>query len=89
MDMYIVSKIDGWTFCNEFYYSYSLEISDKILTDLEKNVFSELDKVSSRFSKFEKDHKEFPGAYFTEDQLHKKILESKEKLKEENPLEKD
>ena len=80
MDIYLSGFIDASTFCDEFYYSYSLKISDDVLNRLEKKYFSELDKVSSRFSEFEEDLKKYPGTYFNEDQLRDKIIETKEGL---------
>ena len=86
MDSYLSDKIDERTFCDEFYYSYSLEISDDDLSELEKKVFPELDTVSSRFSEFEEDHKLDARAFYTKDQLYQKIQETRDKLKAESPI---
>ena len=80
MDIYLANQIDAWTFCNEFYYCYDLELDINVLTELEAEVFSELAIVSGRFTKFEEDLKKYPGTYFTEEQLKLKILESKDRL---------
>ncbi|MCC5946085.1 MAG: hypothetical protein JJT94_14240 [Bernardetiaceae bacterium] len=86
IDQYLVSKIDAGTFCDEFYYSYNLEIDYKILSEEEQEVFSDLSTVVSRFSEFEEDICCYPKAYFTEEQLKKKIVETKEKLKTKSPI---
>jgi len=86
IDQYLLGKITERVFCDEFYYSYSLEISDDILTELEQKYFSDLDKVSSRFSEYEEDHKLDARAFFTVEQLKEKIIETKEKLKEQSPI---
>jgi len=80
MDIYLSNEIDAWTFCNEFYYCYDLELDTDSLTELEIEVFSELAVVSGRFTNIEEDLKKYPGTYFTEEQLKLKILESKDRL---------
>lgn len=86
MDMYLSKQINGWTFCNEYYYSYSLEIEIDDLTDIEQSAFSELDKISSRYTDVEKDLIKYPDTYYNEEQLKQKIIETKEMLQEQNPL---
>lgn len=81
MDMYLSGEIDAKTFCDEYYYSYDLEIDSNDLTDLEKLVYSELSSVSSRFSPYPEDHSGLPHGFNTEEELRKKIEETKEKLK--------
>lgn len=86
IEQYLLGKIDESVFCDEFYYSYDLELDNYILTDIEREVFSELSKVSSRFSQYEEDHKLNPKAFSTIQELKQKILETKEKLKAESPI---
>ena len=52
MDMYVDGVITASVFCDEFYYAYDLEIADKDLTETERYMFTELDKISSRFSEW-------------------------------------
>lgn len=85
IDQYLSEQINGWTFCNEYYYSYSLEIKSDDLTDIEQSAFSELDKISSRYTDVQEDLMEYPGTYYNEEQLRQKIVETKEKLQEQNP----
>jgi hypothetical protein len=86
LDQYLSGKITERVFCDEFYYSYSLEINDNDLTELEQKTFSELDKIASRYSEYEEDHKLDPKAFYTTEQLKQKIIETKEILKEQSPV---
>ena len=85
MDMYVDGVITASVFCDEFYYAYDLEIADKDLTETERYMFTELDKISSRFSEFESDHLD-PKAFSTEYELRQKILEVRNILKNENMI---
>lgn len=85
IEMYLSDSIDASTFCDEFYYSYSLEINYTDLSNMETTYFTELNTVIDRFSPFEKDQKLYPGVFFTEKELKKKILDTKEKLQKEYP----
>lgn len=85
IDQYLLDKIDEPVFCDEFYYSYDLEVDSNTLTDIEKVVFAELSQVSSRFSQYEEDHKLDPRAFSTVEELKQKIIETKEKLQEQSP----
>ena len=80
MDLYLSGIIDESTFCDEFYLSFDLEIDFNTLTKNEYEAFSELGKVSSRFSPFMEDHKKYPGVYKTKEELKEKIIETKKKL---------
>lgn len=63
MDMYLTGEISAKVFCDEFYYSYDLEIDSDSLTDIEKVVFAELSTVSDRFSEFGEDHIKYPKGF--------------------------
>lgn len=80
IDKYLNDQIDERTFCDEFYYSYSLELNHEELTDIERKMFSELDLVVSRFSEFGSDHELDINAFSTVEELHKKVIDVKEKL---------
>jgi len=82
IDQYLLGKIDESNFCDEFYYSYDLEINENTLTDIEKMVFAELNQVSSRFSQYQEDHLGLPNGFYTIEELKQKITETKEKLKD-------
>lgn len=86
IDQYLLGKIDEPIFCDEFYYSYDLEVNNETLTGVEQQAFSELSKVSSRFSQYEEDHKLDARAFSTVQELKQKILETKEILKEQSPV---
>lgn len=81
IDQYLSGKINAKVFCDEFYYSYDLEINSKSLTELEHKAFSDLSTVAGRFSEFEEDHKNCPKAFFTEEELRQKVIETKNTLK--------
>nr|WP_199156978.1 hypothetical protein [Pedobacter sp. ASV2] len=86
IEQYLSGKIDEPVFCDEFYYSYDLEISNDTLSEIEQQVFSDLSKVSSRFSQYEEDHKLDAKAFSTVTELRQKIIETKEKLQEQSPI---
>lgn len=80
IDQYLLDKIDEPTFCDEFYYSYDLEITNDMLSEMEQQAFSDLSKVASRFSQHEEDHKLDANAFSTVKELREKIIETKDKL---------
>lgn len=84
MDMFLAKQLSASVFCDEFYYSYDLEIDYDTLTPEEYTAFSELKKVSGRFSQFDEDFEKYPGVYYNEAELKQKIIETKEKLKEQS-----
>ena len=86
MDSYLSGKIDERTFCDEYYYSYDLEVDYKELSSIEEKAFSELSAVSSRFSEFEEDHKLDAKAFSTVEELKRKVRDTQEKLKAESPI---
>ena len=86
MDLFLKGQITSPVFCDEYYYSYDLEIDDETLSEKERLAFSELGKVSSRFSQFKEDHERYPNAFFTEKELRDKIIETKQILQVQNPL---
>ncbi|MBL0743091.1 hypothetical protein [Chryseolinea lacunae] len=86
IDMFLAKQITASVFCDEFYCSYDLEIDYDTLSPLEYSAFSELEKVSSRFSQFNEDLGKYPGVYYNNEELKQKIFETKEKLKDERLL---
>lgn len=84
--MFLSKRITASVFCNEFYYSYNLEIDYDTLSPVEYSAFSELEKVSCRFSPFKEDLEKYPGAYSDEEELKQKIIETKEKLQPQSPI---
>ena len=80
IDSYLSNTIDDKTFCYEFYYSYSLELDYNTPSEVEKISFSELNKVVSRYSEYEEDHKLDSRAFSTKQELDQKIKETKERL---------
>ena len=84
MGQYVSNKITARTFCDEFYYCYDLELNSNELDDKEQRAFSRLSIVINRFSEFKEEHILYPGTYFDESQLHKKVIETINSLKEAN-----
>lgn len=82
IDQYLSGQIDESIFCDEFYYSYDLEIESNTLDDTESMLFAKLSQVSSRFSKYQDDHELDPNAFSTIEELKQKIIETREKLKQ-------
>jgi len=80
INQYLSGRIDERIFCDEFYYSYDLEVNNNTLTDIEEVAFSELSTVAGRFSEFEEDHLSLPNGFYTVEELKQKIIEIKEKL---------
>ncbi|MGC4059177.1 MAG: hypothetical protein QM743_13825 [Chitinophagaceae bacterium] len=84
IDQYLSDKLDETGFCDEFYYSYDLEVDRNTLTDIEKIAFASLSKVSDRFSSYEEDHNLDPRAFSTVKELKEKIIETKAILQKQN-----
>lgn len=84
IDLYLLDKLDAWTFCREYVECYNLELNYDVLTELEYKVFSALNAIAVRFSNVEEDLKQYPGIYFTEKELAEKIIESKKLLVSES-----
>lgn len=80
IDQYLLGRISESIFCDEFYYSYDLEVDSNTLTNIEKVVFADLSQVSSRFSQYEEDYKLDSRAFSTVEELKQKIIETKKKL---------
>ena len=80
MAMYLAGEIDESTFCDDFVPSYDVELDHDTLTKEENRAFYELARITGRFSEFEKDHKEYPGVFYTAEDVRLKILEAKERL---------
>lgn len=80
INLYLSETITILSFCDEFYYSF-IEIDPNDYTEIETEVFYELNDISNRFSQYEEDHKLDSHAFYTEIDVRKKIIEIKKKLK--------
>ena len=78
--MYLEGQINIGIFCDDFVSLYDIELNHDILTDEENKAFNELSKIAGKFSEFEKDHKEYPGIFYTEEDVKYKVIEIKNKL---------
>lgn len=73
---FIEESMSASEFCDEFYYSYDLQIDKNVLSDLEKKVFLAIDSIASRYSEFQEDHVLYPNAYTTELELREVVMQS-------------
>lgn len=80
IDEFILGRIDEQTFCDEYYYSYNLEIDSATYNETEKRVFGELGKVSDRFSPFESDYELDARAFTNKNDLRQAINVAKRAL---------
>lgn len=81
IDVYLSGKINESTFCYEFYCSFDLELDYEKLFEDEYKSFCELSEIASRFSESEEDIKKYPGVYYTKEELHRKVVETEQKLR--------
>ena len=84
IDQYLSNKINETMFCNEFHDFFVNEMDHKVLTNVEFDVFYDLSDVSQRFSDDEESFKLWSG-FVTAKQLREKVIETKEKLKDQSP----
>jgi len=81
MSSYLEGTINESVFCDEFYYSYDLEIrGSNTLCQEEIDLFKELNLTSSRYSPYKSDHELDSKAFTTEKQLRDKVYEVYSKL---------
>lgn len=84
MDEYLSGRLNETAFCDEFYYSYDLELDHSTLSDLERQYFSKLNMVVSRFSPYPEDQKLDPNAFSSVNELREMALYIKEHLSNPN-----
>jgi hypothetical protein len=82
IELYLKKTIDAATFCDEYYDCYDLELEFDSLNPVEAKVFFDLSQVVNRFSPHEEDHRGLPGGFYTEDELKKKVIETKKILED-------
>lgn len=73
ISLYLSGTIDEKYFCDHFYLCYDLELDNLNLTEFEDEIFAKLSEVCGRFSVFEEDLKEYPGTYFSKENLKDEI----------------
>lgn len=81
IEQYMNGNIDETFFCDKFYYSYDLGINHDDLNEVERKVFYELDEAVDRFSPYKEDKLLDSKAFFTEEELRQKIVETYRSLK--------
>jgi hypothetical protein len=82
IDQYLLKKMSARHFESEYYECYCLEVDLDALTDKEEQAFRALSEVATRFTDYEEDLRQYPGVYYTPNELHKKIVETKALLKD-------
>lgn len=80
IDEYLAGNIREKELCDEYYYSYNLEIEPDSLTEIEKRAFSKLAGVLERFSPFESDHNLDPRAFNNSEDVKSAAEEAKKLL---------
>jgi hypothetical protein len=78
IDQYLLKKMSARNFESEYYECYCLEVDLDVLTDKEEQAFRALSEVATRFTDYEEDLRQYPGVYYTPNELHQKIVETKE-----------
>lgn len=71
-------------FCEQFTNIYCQERHRANLSKLEDMEFDNLNDVTSRYSEFDEDIKMYPGVYFTDEDVRKKVEEVYKKLQVES-----
>ncbi|GAB6868096.1 hypothetical protein [Bacteroides rodentium] len=80
IEMYLSGKITTTDFCDEYYYSYDMELNNLSLTKQERLYLDKLGKITSRFSEYKEDHLLDPKAFSTTKEVYEIVLEVKNKL---------
>lgn len=74
------NEIELPRFCDEFSYTYNIDLDYDELTELESEMFRNLTDVTSRFSPFEEDHKLDPKAFSKVEDVREMIKKVVNKL---------
>jgi len=80
IDKYLSNEIDTQTFDDEYHACFNVWIDVDSLSDFEEKILCELSDVTARFSEFESDHRNYPGAFYTAEEVRQKATEVKRKL---------
>jgi len=83
IDQYLSNEIDEVFFCNDFHDTLVNEMYYEGLSNIEEEIFRDLLDVVQRFSDDEESFKLWAG-FVTAKKLREKVLETKEKLKEQS-----
>jgi len=79
INQYLLEKISEAAFCDDFHDTLVNEMYYKGLTDVEYDVFVDLNDVSQRFTEYQEDFELWSG-FVTATELKQKILEAQKKL---------
>ena len=75
IEKYHSGEYDTKTFAEQFEIIYCLEGNEAGLSNKEYKLFSELSKITGRYSSFEEDQKSYPGVYYTDEDVKTKAEE--------------
>ncbi|ELK43837.1 hypothetical protein BAG01nite_39800 [Brevibacillus agri] len=73
IELYQQNEIELPRFCDEFSYTYNIDLDYDELTELEREMFRNLAGIASRFSPFEEDHKLDPKAFYKEEDVREMV----------------
>jgi hypothetical protein len=77
IDQYLEGKITERQFCDENYYCFGLELDYEDLTQSEYLIFSDLNKICSRFTEYEEDFKLDSNLFYNKNDLKERIKVAK------------
>jgi len=80
INQYLSNRLNAYDFCDDYYMCFGRELNSDNLTSTEYKAFFDLSNITNYFSDDENDLKNYPGIYFSEDQLKRKVIETKELL---------
>lgn len=80
MDKYLSGDINCLMFCDKYHERYTLKINLEDLSKEEVELFDESLGISNRMAISDEEYKKYPGVYFCESDLKRKILEVKSML---------
>ena len=80
MNKYVSGDISSQVFSDEYHEYYTLKINLEELSEKEIELFDELLGISNRLAILDEEYKKYPGVYFSEHDLMRKIEEVKSKL---------
>jgi hypothetical protein len=85
IEKYLKNQLTEKQFCDEFRLSFDLELDLTMLDPDEYDAMHYLGLVAGRFSPYDEDHMNSPGALYTKEELQSKIVETKQKLMKIHP----
>ena len=82
---FILGEVNEVNFCNQFYDLYVHQVDYNEYSPEEELCLNQLSEVAGRFTQFETDLRDYPGVFYTKEELAAKICETKDKLVKIHP----